>query len=721
MIILKMHASFGKLDGELSLHEGFNLLCLPNESGKSTWSAFLLAMLYGIDTSEKASAANNHLPAKERYRPWDGRSMHGRIDLLHNGRHITVERHTQGRIPMGVFSAYDTKSGTPIAELTAENCGKVLCGVERSVFERTAFIRQLGLSVSADTALEQRMNSLVTTGEEGVSASALLSSLHERRVKIDRPSTGRIPKLSQRADLITQQLEAIHCAEKEQLALRAKRDAAQEEVSRLTVLCTRIERAKLAQKQTAVRDLEQKYARQELACRELSAQVSALPTEMNLHRIKQELDPAIDVLHTAKLEQAFSPEPPGRPQPPACFVGLNALQAKAQQTEDEKRYRDLTNVPAPKKSGGVIAAVIAVLAAALCFVNLYIGLAAAILATVFFLIALRSHSLNRQTAEKSLREAEQILNRYGVDRIDKTALIANAYTAQCEQYEAALSAHSQRAADCSARVAEAEADLNRILREINTFAPNCITAEQGKRAIQDALALYGRYTSESRALELQRAQLLSTKQLIGTTAQHTPDPQALTFDEAKLRYEKGKAEDELRRLHDALSELNGRLSVMGDAAVLQAQLEQAQNELAEAKQQSYVLELAAEALKNADEALRSRFSPQITAEAAAILSGLTGGKYANLLLKPNMQLSVREETDALMHPAAAMSCGTADQMYLALRLAMVHRLLPEGAPLVLDDALVNFDDERCAAALKYLSKENRQIILFSCKEIPYVL
>ena len=37
----------------------------------------------------------------------------------------------------------------------------------------------------------------------------------------------------------------------------------------------------------------------------------------------------------------------------------------------------------------------------------------------------------------------------------------------------------------------------------------------------------------------------------------------------------------------------------------------------------------------------------------------------------------------------ATSCGTADQMYLALRLAMCRRLLPPDAPMVLDDALVN--------------------------------
>ena len=46
MILLQLRANFGKLHGTLTLHEGLNELCLPNEAGKSTWSAFLLAMLY---------------------------------------------------------------------------------------------------------------------------------------------------------------------------------------------------------------------------------------------------------------------------------------------------------------------------------------------------------------------------------------------------------------------------------------------------------------------------------------------------------------------------------------------------------------------------------------------------------------------------------------------------------------------------------------------------
>jgi uncharacterized protein YhaN len=50
-----MTATFGKLSHEtLTLKPGLNIIEAPNEWGKSTWCAFILAMLYGIDTSSRS-------------------------------------------------------------------------------------------------------------------------------------------------------------------------------------------------------------------------------------------------------------------------------------------------------------------------------------------------------------------------------------------------------------------------------------------------------------------------------------------------------------------------------------------------------------------------------------------------------------------------------------------------------------------------------------------
>ena len=52
MEFLHLNATYGRLEQqELHLHPGLNLICAPNESGKSTWSAFIRTMLYGCTAS----------------------------------------------------------------------------------------------------------------------------------------------------------------------------------------------------------------------------------------------------------------------------------------------------------------------------------------------------------------------------------------------------------------------------------------------------------------------------------------------------------------------------------------------------------------------------------------------------------------------------------------------------------------------------------------------
>lgn len=69
---------------------------------------------------------------------------------------------------------------------------------------------------------------------------------------------------------------------------------------------------------------------------------------------------------------------------------------------------------------------------------------------------------------------------------------------------------------------------------------------------------------------------------------------------------------------------------------------------------------------------------------------------------------------------AELSEGTRDQLYLALRLAAIEHHARTGAalPLVLDDVLVHFDDERTAAALMALGDVARtvQVLLFTHEE-----
>jgi len=68
-------------------------------------------------------------------------------------------------------------------------------------------------------------------------------------------------------------------------------------------------------------------------------------------------------------------------------------------------------------------------------------------------------------------------------------------------------------------------------------------------------------------------------------------------------------------------------------------------------------------------------------------------------------------------PAGGMSEGTVDQVFLALRLAAVEASSASGEPMpfIIDDVLVQFDDERSAAALRVLANvaAHTQVVLFT--------
>lgn len=149
MIVRKMTASFGVLQNRtLELSPGLNIIEAPNEYGKTTWCAFLRAMLYGIDTAQRGRAGKK--PDKVLYAPWSGSPMAGTMEITFGGKDITLSRSTRiPSAPMRVFSAVYSRSGQPVLDLSGENAGETLTGASLPVFERTAFIGPAGLRRAA--------------------------------------------------------------------------------------------------------------------------------------------------------------------------------------------------------------------------------------------------------------------------------------------------------------------------------------------------------------------------------------------------------------------------------------------------------------------------------------------------------------------------------------------------------------------------------------------
>lgn len=726
MIIRKMRASFGKLHGTLELHEGMNLLTLPNESGKSTWSAFLVSMLYGVDTSERASVSNQGLPIKERYRPWDGSAMEGAIELIWNGRNITIERSTQRRIPMGEFRAYETESGVPVTELTGENCGRVLCGVERSVFERTAFIRQLGLAVSGDSALEKRLGALVSTGEDGAKSYSELESLLKKRKNSLSGRAGKIPELTAQLEAIRKNLNEFDVMQEDVMHLSARQEEAAKEIARLEELQQRIARAQEAKKRAGLTELEGKVQAQEALCERLSQTVSALPEETQLRELQHRFDRTEAELETAKMEAAFGPGEVEKPSEPVYFAGLSGAEAIKKVEKDCSEYEALTKMSAPKKTVPMLLTILALIAgvalcaaAIVCGIKIPLLIGGAVLAVgglIGLIAVLASDAKKKAVIRENLHQAELIPVRYGRTSCEGLAQLAQHYAAQQEEYLQKVLAQKQEKRRLYEALDRAQKQVLSCIDAVRVFAPDCCDATSCRDALSAGLRAYERLDGEKRQLEAMRQQCASMRVILGDSDVQE-DAEALSLDAAKIAYEYRAAKERFAGTTTRLAQRQGAISMMGERVELEAKAEELTEQLKNAQEQADTVDIAMDALKRADETLRSRFSPQITAEAGELLAALTDGKYPNVLLQPDMRLSVREDDGMLMRPAAAMSCGTSDQMYLALRLAMVRRLLPEDAPLILDDTLVNFDDARAALAIRLLKQEaeKRQVILFTCR------
>lgn len=224
MRILEMTATFGCLNGQtLRLEDGVNTLVLPNESGKSTWAAFLLAMFYGIDSGERA--AKGRLPVKVRYKPWSGAPMEGTVTLLWQGRRIVLQRTSEKGKPMGTFRAYDLDTGLEVPGLTGENCGRQLLGVEKGVFRRTAFLSGGELAVTQEQNLVRRLSNLAVSGSLEESYPAAVQRLKTWKNQLRYNNRGLLPEAEARLEQLRQNLRAAEALQAQKAAVRQQLEA----------------------------------------------------------------------------------------------------------------------------------------------------------------------------------------------------------------------------------------------------------------------------------------------------------------------------------------------------------------------------------------------------------------------------------------------------------------------------------------------------------------
>ena len=162
----------------------------------------------------------------------------------------------------------------------------------------------------------------------------------------------------------------------------------------------------------------------------------------------------------------------------------------------------------------------------------------------------------------------------------------------------------------------------------------------------------------------------------------------------------------------------------GDAAAdFRQQAESVASSLRKDASRFIRLRLAAHFLQTQIERFREENQGPLLEKSGQVFKQMTRNAFDGLAAEFNDQdtpVMVGRRADGATVPVEGMSDGSRDQLYLALRLAAMDRYLEEHEPmpLILDDLLVTFDNERTKAILPQLSNLARrtQVFLFTHHE-----
>ena len=707
MEIQEMRATFGRLqDATLALQPGLNCIYAPNESGKSTWSHFLRIMLYGLSTRDRGALAD-----KNRFAPWSGAAMRGQMDVADSdGTRLTLSRDTRrATAPMGHFTCTYAGTADTVPGIDGQNAGETLLGVPREVFERSAFISQSALAVDSDAELERRIAALITTGEEGASYTEVRERLKKQlnRRRSNR-TTGQLPALEREVAELEDQLTRMGGLAHQAAAAQQQVENFSRQVKDLQTqqaLWQQLQRQEAVKQYAKARDAAQTAAQR---AEWLAEAAGALPEEAELARMEGQYAALQEGEAPLRQAQAAAQTARAAYDDAAARCAAHPLYPNDEAACQAKREA----ITAPTVPSPLLLIVGMLLIAG--------GAAAgAILLKWYFLFfALAGVSL---TIAGSLRrkKARAAQAKAAADRAALDAQMAE-YLPLRQQLEAAEAAAQQSAAAAEGLSQIQRQQLLTLLSLLQSYAPTAADLGGARMALaqlrrqKDALT-HARQAARDAAL---RRDLLREHLPEGPLPDaETPLPQpTVSLEQVTARLPQVALL--LQNARSQLDTLTGQLRSLGSADDVRAQLTRRQQELAQLQEEYDAIALAMEVLDEANTTLQNRFSPALGARAAEIFARITDGRYQKVLL--SRDFSLKTDSEGAQRSVQLLSQGASDQLYLAVRLAICDMVLPEEkhVPLILDDALLSFDDQRLHAALDYLLEESerRQILLFTCQK-----
>lgn len=711
---------FGGLTSRsLTLKDGFNLIKGENESGKSTLCAFIKYVFYGFSGVKE----------KERYSSLATGRSSGAVIFSHCGKDYRIERRDAGNVRY--VTVYDESTSTEYNEWkkTAQTPGEYFFGVSAELYSRSIYVSQDG-GAKLDGGSAEAVSNLLLSGDEAINLRRAEKSLDAARkaLKLKKGSGGLIYDTSIKiASLKEQRRKALELKEKaSQHSIELKN--AENEIAKLSEkyqeVCQELDRAKSSRIKHYLAEADKVNdgaARTKQQIEELKKRYTIngfLPTENYESKI---ISAERDIL--GYLEQSSGLQT----QLDTMRKNLGEKTPKSYDAYCEmgKKSAILSEYKHNQSSIGTFK--VFIFAAIFVFIISLFAIGATLIGLLesgAFLYVLLCCSAFVGTISIVFRyfpskRIKRMHNRLGVD--DQATL--EAVCRECDDFERMQGVHLKSVTDAIAKVRE---KLNSKKNE-----ESILLKSWGKTSAEQALSEYRAYVNQYQELKGTLDGYLTRISVAEAYLEaYTEDDinKARADERGKGNSVSTVTEQEAAELKKALDLANekqnaARLAIAEtgasglDIEAISAALECEMSKYSELEDKYSAIILALEALEAAENGVRKTVSPYLGETAGEYFVDVTDGRYEALKVDTEMNMSYISNGSATLTDSAYLSGGSADLAWLCLRLAL-HGKLSENSnvPLVLDECLVYFDDERLRKISDVLLKKaenGTQIILFS--------
>ncbi|MBQ3528077.1 MAG: AAA family ATPase [Clostridia bacterium] len=738
--------SFAALkDKEIEFSQGLNIIEGSNESGKSTVCMFIKFMLYGLS----GRTSDGEMSERQKYVPWDTGRAAGNMVIVSGENIYKIERELtvfDDSQPRERLEVIDLLTGAKV--MKGEVPGVAILGIPEGLFVNTVFVRQIGGSRVDGEGMTEAIENILLSGDENLSIKKAVDRLERgRKVLMHKRGTGgKIQSALQEEARLASKLEEAKQGNAAMIQY-------ENECARLAALIETRTREKEENTRLYEAYCAIENGRKVLEAREHQEKIDDLSLDLaSLEKYGNISEKAGRISALSERLSAVENNLKGLRR----FLG-DAPDARDSLTgEDRALFEKDVNKAKKAKKGAIVSIVLAIAFAVLTAVlsvpggvldllllvllydntadspvGLYVKIGAvavlSLLAVAFIAFAI----VNRT-------KLSRILKKYSAKNIPDLDDIVKEKIARAAVYEKLSDERKSREADISACEREREGVISSLREAARVFVDDDIKdtdilVSEALDVARDAMRKKEELTA---ALGMAKGEMRLFADVLGADNGEA----ALRRMNDAVNTDEGKRAEELDRKSAALvknkmafaqNSLPALLSQKGeadatlarlrasteDSSVIATQLDYTRREIAQMKRSLNAIEAAKNALEKAGEGLKSSLMPRIAKEAEKNLGGFTDGKYRNLSL--GSDFSVEMLLDGRRREISYMSAGTADAVYISLRLALAKVLFSGNTPpLVFDESFARVDEKRLSEMLSMLSAgEDLQSLVFTCRTL----